>query len=87
MKLQPVGDEIVNKLYKPGKIQAVLDEFMRSDAHAVRVLLNDGEYKNMNSAQSSYTVSIKRMGYPIIARTYKGCLYLVKVGPSKGAEA
>lgn len=87
MKLQPVGDEIVNKLYKPGKIQAILDEFMRSDANAVKVLLGDGEYKNISSAQSSYHISIRRMGYPIIARTYKGDLYLVKLEPYKEVRA
>lgn len=79
MKFESVSQETVNKLYKPTKLQTVLDEFMRSDDLAVRCMMEPGEYANSNSAQTSYRRAIKRLNYPIVARTINGDLYLIKV--------
>lgn len=79
MKFESVNPETVNKLYKPTKLQTVLDEFMRSDALAVRCVMAPGEYANASSAQSSYHAAIKRLGYPIAARILNGDMYLIKL--------
>lgn len=83
MKLESVSQEIVNKLYKPSKLQTILDEFMRSDTLAVRCVMAPGEYANATSAQSSYHTAIKRLGYPIAARVFNGDMYLIKISPDK----
>lgn len=79
MKFERVSPETVNKLYKPTKLQTILDEFMRSDAQAVRCVMSEGEYANASSAQSSYHNAIKRLGYPIAARILNGDMYLIKL--------
>lgn len=79
MKFESVSTETVNKLFKPTKLQTVLDEFMRSDALAVRCIMEPGEYANASSAQSSYHNAIKRLGYPIAARILNGDMYLIKL--------
>lgn len=79
MKFESVSTETVNKLFKPTKLQTVLDEFMRSDALAVRCIMEPGEYANASSAQSSYHAAIKRLGYPIAARVLNGSMYLIKL--------
>jgi hypothetical protein len=83
MKFEPVNPETVNKLYKPAKLQTILDEFMRSDALAVRCVMAPGEYANASSAQSSYHAAIKRLRYPIAARVLNGDMYLIKINPAK----
>lgn len=79
MKFESVSTETVNKLFKPTKLQTILDEFMRSDALAVRCIMEPGEYANASSAQSSYHAAIKRLGYPIAARILNGDMYLIKL--------
>ena len=83
MKFEPVNPETVNKLFKPTKLQIVLDEFMRSDALAVRCVMAPGEYANSSSAQKSSAAAIKRLHYPIAARVFNGDLYLIKIRPVK----
>lgn len=83
MKFESANTETVNKLYKPTKLQTILDEFMRSDALAVRCVMAPGEYANANSAQGSYHTAIKRSGYPIAARVINGDMYLIKLNPVK----
>lgn len=83
MKFETVSPETVNKLFKPTKLQTILDEFMRSDALAVRCVMAPGEYANASSAQSSYHAAIKRLGYPIAARVFNGDMYLIKISPAK----
>lgn len=83
MKFEKVSPETVNKLYKPTKLQTILDEFMRSDALAVRCVMAPGEYANASSAQSSYHAAIKRLQYPIAARVFNGDMYLIKINPNK----
>lgn len=83
MKFESVNPETVNKLYKPTKLQTVLDEFMRSDALAVRCVMAPGEYANAASAQNSYHAAIKRLHYPIAARIFNGDMYLIKISPAE----
>lgn len=83
MKFERVTLETVNKIYKPTKLQTILDEFMCSDALAVRCVMAPGEYANARSAQSSYHAAIKRLGYPIAARVLNGIMYLIKINPTK----
>lgn len=83
MKFKRVTLETVNKIYKPAKLQTILDEFMCSDALAVRCVMAPGEYANARSAQSSYHMAIKRLGYPIAARVLNGDMYLIKLNPVK----
>lgn len=85
MRFESVSDELVNKLYRPTKLQIVLDEFTQSNDLAVRLVIHPGEYANLRSAQSSYMRAIRRLHYPIAVRTLNGGLYLIKVLPeSKG---
>lgn len=83
MKLVKASEEVVNKLYTPGKIQKALDEFLKMDCLAVKVVLEDGEYAHTRSAQSSYHNAIKKMGVPVKARILAGDLYLIRVDPDK----
>lgn len=79
MKIEAASKETVNRLFRPGRVQAIVDEFQRSEQTAVHVILSHGEYSSIGSAQSSFTATIRRLGYSIIARTFKGELYLLKV--------
>lgn len=83
MKFESVSQETVNKLYKPAKLQTILDAFMRSDALAVRCMIAPGEYANAASAQRSYYAAIKRLHYPIAARVFNGDMYLIKISSAK----
>ena len=79
MKLEPVSMEVVNKSYRPTKIQRTLDEFSQMDAQAVKVAFEPGEYKNAASAQSTYYRAIQRLKYPMKTQVSKGELYLIKL--------
>ena len=79
MKLEPISMEVVNKLYRPTKIQRILDEFSQMDAQAVKVAFEPGEYKNTASAQSTYSKAIQRLKYPMKTQVSKGELYLIKL--------
>lgn len=83
MKFESVSPSIVNKLYKPTKLQTVLDEFMRRDDLCVRCVLAPGEYANTDSAQASYYNAVKRLHYPIAVRIINGDMYLIKINPIK----
>lgn len=79
MKFEPVDLSTANKLYKPTKLQTILDEFMAKDDLAVRCILAPGEYKNPRSAQSSFATAIKKLRHPVAARILNGELYLIKI--------
>ena len=83
MRLVRASKEMVNKLYAPYKLQKALDEFLAMDCLIVKVELDDGEYSNIRSAQSSYHGAIRRLGLPIKARILAGDLYLIKVDPDR----
>lgn len=86
MKIEAVSRDTVNQLFRPAKLQAILDEFMSGDHCAVRYVLSPGEYSNVRSAQSSFTAAINRLGYPVMARSFKGELYLIKINCPEGGK-
>lgn len=79
MKLEPINPVVGNKLFRATKLQSVLEEFANSNQAAVHLIFDEGEYKNVKSAHSSFRVAIKRMNYPIAVRTLNGELYLIKL--------
>ena len=79
MRFEPVTKETANKLYKPTKLQRVLDEFIASGNKAVRVVLEPGEYDSIKAARGSFYGAIRRLRYPIKTRIINGELYLVLV--------
>ena len=64
MRFEPVTKETTNKLYKPTKLQRVLDEFIASGNKAVRVVLEPGEYNSIKAARGSFYGAIRRLRYP-----------------------
>ncbi len=78
MCLRRVSAETRNKLFHLTKLQRVLDQFMRMDEDVVRVDLEQGEYRDLHSAQCSYHAAARRMRLPIKVRTLDGDLYLIK---------
>lgn len=79
MKFETVSPETVNKLFKPTKLQTILDAFMQNDELAIRYVMEPREYANLRSAQSSFSCAIKRYRLPIVTRVIHGDLYLIKV--------
>lgn len=79
MRIEKVSPAVVNQLFRPTKIQAILEEFMSSEEIAVRCILDEGEYRNIKSAHSSYSTAIRRLKYPIRVRVLNGDIYLIKV--------
>lgn len=82
MKYQKVTDEnIINKLYQPGKVQAVVMAFHEdTDCKVAKVDIYPGEYKNgSKTAQNSYKQAIDRLGFNMKARLLDKELYLIKL--------
>ena len=44
-----------------GKCQSLIREFEASGKHIAEIVIADGEYKTINSAQSAYASAIKRI--------------------------
>ena len=79
MKFEVVNRDTISKGYKYCRVQRKVEEFNRMDCNAVRCVLEDGEYANMSSAQSSFSSTIKKLGYRMRARVIEGNLYLIKL--------
>lgn len=79
MHLVPASEAVIGQIRKPGKVQALLDEFHSSDEKAVQVILTDRQYKSLAHAQHSFYCAIKKSGYRMISRTHNGNLYLLKL--------
>ena len=60
-------------------LQAILDDFMNSDAHIIKITFNRNEYKTNRSAYESFWGTIKKWNYPIKLVQRKEALYLKKV--------
>lgn len=86
MKLERIPENAINKLFRPTKLQKILEEFMNMPDKAVHCILEDGEYANVKSAHSSYNIAIKCMKLPIKVRTLDGELYLIKLDPDYNKE-
>lgn len=88
MRLEKANiSDIATRLYKPSKIQEVLDQFMESDDLAVRCIIAPGEYKNLKSAWTTYHTAINRLRYPIVVRTIKGTMYLIKTVAQNNSDS
>ena len=81
MKFESVNDpSIVNKLYRPTKIQKNLMLMHQSESKVFRVILSDGEYTTIRSAQASWHNCIKKLGFRNMkARVFGGILYIIKL--------
>lgn len=81
MKYEKVNDPgIVNKLYRPTKIQKALMEMHESDSKVFRVTFSAGEYSGLRSAQTSWANCIKKLGFfDMKARIFNGALYIIKL--------
>ena len=79
MKFEVVNRDTIGRGYKYCRVQRMVEEFHQMDCNAVRCVLEDGEYANMASAQSSLSSTIKKLGYRMRARVIEGNLYLIKL--------
>lgn len=67
------------KWFKRTKLFALIDDFKNSEADAVEVVGVEEQYKNIASAQTSFSKSITRFGFRGIQTLQrKGKLFLVK---------
>lgn len=60
-------------------LQAILDEFMNSDAHIIKITFNSNEYKTHRCAYESFWLAVKKSNLPIKLVRRKETLYLKKV--------
>lgn len=60
-------------------MQAILDEFMNSDARIIKITFNRNEYKTPRSAYESFWGAVKKSNYLIKLVQRKEALYLKKV--------
>ena len=82
MKYEKITDQtIINKLYRPGKVQDQILNFHQSDDRVRKFIFEKGEYLDVRSSQSSFTACLKRMelGHVIKARILEVNLYLIKI--------
>ena len=82
MKYEKITDQtIINKLYRPGKVQDHILNFHQSNDRVRKLIFEKGEYLDVRSAQSSFAACLKRMnmGHAIKARILEGNLYLIKI--------
>lgn len=88
MKFESVNDpSIVNKLYRPTKIQKSLMLMHQSESKVFRVILSDGEYTTIRSAQASWHNCIKKLGFHNMkARVFNGVLYIIKLEEDKSVQ-
>lgn len=63
---------------KPSERQMELLEFMNMNVRCVKVTLAPGEFKSINSAQSTLSGCIKKLGIPVVVRSVNGELYLIR---------
>ena len=79
MKLEEVNTEVLNAVRKKRKnVMKVVEEFWLSDMQAATVNFSEEEYKNVYSAQSSFSKAVKAMKVGVIVASKNGKLYLVK---------
>lgn len=81
MTFEQVNDHgIVNKLYRPTKIQKALIEMHDSDCKVFKVTFSEGEYSSVRSAQTSWYNCIRKLGFfNMKARIFDGVLYIIKL--------
>ena len=60
------------------RLKDAWEEFMGMNVKVAKAILDVNEYKSPQVAQSVWTVSIKRFGYPINVMRRNGEVYLVR---------
>lgn len=79
MKFEPVTKEEAKRLRcRKKKVMAMVEEFWESDHQAVRVCFDETEYKNISSAQDSFSKAAKRLQVGVFVMQRNGQLYLMK---------
>lgn len=61
MRFVEVKRADIGKIYRPGKVQKILEEFIDSGLDTVEVLYTDGEYKDVYVCTGTLRVTIKKM--------------------------
>lgn len=82
MKYETINDQsIINKLYRPGRIQEQILDFHESDDRIRKLIFEEGEYTSIKSAQTSFINAIKALNLKgsICARVLAGNLYIIKL--------
>ena len=82
MKYETINDQsIINKLYRPGRIQEQILDFHDSDDRIRKLIFEEGEYTGVKSAQTSFIHAIKALNLKgsICARVLAGNLYIIKL--------
>lgn len=82
MKYETINDQsIINKLYRPGRIQEQILDFHDSDDRIRKLIFEEGEYTCIKSAQTSFINAIKALNLKgsICARVLAGNLYIIKL--------
>lgn len=73
------------KWFKRTKLFALIDDFKNSEADAVEVVGVEENYKNVSSAQASFSKAIKHFGFRgILTIQRNGKLFLVKDDETEG---
>ena len=84
-KVEMIHDpKTVEKLSKPyvyGKLIALLEEFQRSDALAMKYTPDDKEYSNIKTAQGSWHPAVKKPKLPMKVVSEGNTLYVIKTTP------
>ena len=82
MKYETVNNlSIINKLYRPGRVQEQVLDFHNSDDRIRKLIFEEGEYTCIKSAQTSFINAIKPLNLKdsICARVLAGELYIIKL--------
>lgn len=82
MRYETINDPVlINKLYRPRKIQAQVLDFHDSNDRVRRIVYEEGEYQNAKNAQTTFLSAIRKLR---LQPTMKACilegrLYLIKL--------
>lgn len=68
---------LVNKLYRPTKLQKTLEYFMSLEEPVMYVTDHPG-YSSFRSMRSSFMTAIRRLGFPIYLRQLEGRMYFIR---------
>jgi predicted ribosome quality control (RQC) complex YloA/Tae2 family protein len=82
MKYETINDQsIINKVYRPGRIQEQVLDFHNSDDRIRKLIFEEGEYTGIKSTQTSFIHTIRNLNLKgsICARVLAGELYLIKL--------
>lgn len=81
MKFEKVNDPaLVNRLFRPTKLQSALMAIHKSEEQVFKVILSDDKYATICSAQASWHNCIKKLSFNTMkARMFGGELYIIKL--------